>query len=302
MSQTDIRREIAECIIPPIQNGTPPWRSPAHRGVPTNPLTNRKYTGINPLVLDAVADARGYRSKYWASYKQWRKLGLQVQSRPAKYAEGEWGTHVVNWHAYHKFVDKDDIIKMDRFHLLHQHALFNAEQTFGMNIGKWLVTQQATATYNEAEAVVKATGAKILHHRSCQMPRYDRPPKDRILLPSKARFMDEAQYLATKLHELVHWAECRTGWCGPSHQGELVAEIATGYLETELGLPHDTDLTNHDKWKATWVREIEENPKYLFDAAAHAARSVDYIIRFSRRQDREEYGLQPDESVVELPS
>lgn len=298
-SQAEIRREIANLILPAIRDGTPPWRSPAHRGVPTNPFTGRKYTGINPLILDAVADQRKYRSKYWATYLQWTRLRLQVAKRPPKYDEGEWGTHIVNWRPYTKSVDKGDIVKLDRFGLLETYPVFNAEQTFGLNMGQYIITEQGPPDYDKAEDVIEATRAKFRHHRLCKMPRYDRAPKDRILLPPRDRFLDQAQYMATKLHELVHWAESRTGWVGPLDQGELMAEIATGYLERELGLPHDTDLTNHEKWASKWIEEIEKCPKYLFDAAAHAARTVDYILCFTRLQEREESDLQSDAIVVE---
>lgn len=289
-SQLEIRTGLAQRIIDALKAGSPPWRSKYHRGVPTNPVTGRKYTGINPLVLDAVADKYHYRSKYWATYHQWHRVRMQVPKRPADLPAGEWGINVVNWHPYTKVTDKGDILSMDRFHLLHVHPVFNAEQCFGKDSGKWMILTEnkQEPDYLQAEAIVAATRADIRHHHRVKSPRYDRPPDDRIMLPSRKRFRDDAQYWATVFHEVFHWTEWRIGWAGPLHHGELVAEIATGYLETELNLPHDTDMTNHDKWLPVWLENIEQNPKYLFDAAAQAARAVDYVLGFTRSQERED--------------
>jgi antirestriction protein ArdC len=131
-----------------------------------------------------------------------------------------------------------------------------------------------------AEAVIRAVGVKIVHHRSCRRPRCDRPPFERILLPSRSRFLTDAQYVATKLHELLHYVEqpWRAGWVGPDHQGELVAECGTGFLEAALELPHDDDNTNIEKWLPAWAEEVGANPDYLFDAVAQAGRSVEFIL------------------------
>jgi len=288
-NQADIRHELADIILPSIIKGTPPWRSLFYRGIPTNPLTGKKFTGINPLVLDAVADERTYRSKFWATYKQWGVLGLQVPKRPANYKYPGWGVPIVNWDQHHKLVDKGENFKLEQFHLLQTHTVFNAEQVIGKGLEKYIVTKglNEIVDYNKAEEVINATKADILHHRLCNTPHYKRPPKDRILLPSKARFFSEAQYMATKLHELAHYSEIRVGWNKSEDHGELLAEIVTGRLESELGLPHDLDITNHIKWAPTWVQKIHENPKYLFDAAAFASRSIDWVLGFTRLQERE---------------
>lgn len=297
-TQAETRRQIANKILPSIEAGYPPWRSSAGRGLPTNPQTGRKYSGINPLILDAVADQRKYRSKYWCTYRQWGILHLQVQKRPNKYAEGEWGTDIINWQPFRKAVDKGNILSVEKFHLIHTYSVFNAEQTFGQEIGKYLITKADVGDYLLAESVIKATGADIQHPPECVTPKYYRPD-DQILLPPREFFLDDRQYTASKLHELAHYSEFRVGWGGRSEdQGELFAEIVTGYMESELGLPHDPDMTNHNKWMPIWVERIKENPKYLFDAAAYAARSIDWIMGFTRNFLREELVLHPEDSGV----
>ena len=135
----------------------------------------------------------------------------------------------------------------------------------------------AEADYGEVDAVVGAVGVKVRHHWNCCKPRYFRE-QDRIVMPLKAYFQDEAHYQATRLHEFFHAAEHRTGWAGPDHLGELIAEVGTGLLLSHFRLPHDTDNKNIDKWLPWWAMEISFDPAYLFDAIAQAERSVNYLL------------------------
>ncbi len=173
------------------------------------------------------------------------------------------------------------------------HYPFRRQPAFAPLFGRYGTGRppaEGEVDYSEAEAVIKATGARISHHWRCRRPRCDRPPLDRILLPPRSRFLDEAQYVASKFHEVLHFVEqpWRAGWIGSDHQSELVAECGTGFLEAHLGLPHDTDFTNVEKWLPKWAEEIEANPCYLFDAVAQAERSVEYILGLYRRSLREE--------------
>lgn len=284
-TQEQIRSGLARRVLTALKAGNPPWRSAHNRGVPTNPQTGRKFTGINPLILDAVADQYNYRSKYWATYHQWHLLQMQVPKAPAN-KKGNWGINIVNWHPFNKCVESGNTLRFERFHLLQTVTVFNAEQCFGKDCGKFLILNEnkQEPDYHAAESIIAATKADIYQDDSVEQPRYERPPIDRIMMPTRKNFIDDAQYWATKFHEVIHWTESRIAWKGSQDQGELMAEIATGYLESELGLPHDTDTTNHDKWMKLWVENIEKNPKYLFDAAAQAARAVDYVLGFTRIQ------------------
>jgi antirestriction protein ArdC len=167
------------------------------------------------------------------------------------------------------------------------HFPFSRQPTFAPLFGGYGTGQPPAepVDYSVAEEVIKATGARIIHHHRCHRPRCDRPPLDRILLPPRCRFINAAQYMASKFHEVLHHVEqpWRAGWVGSDHQGELVAECGTGFLEAHLGLPHDTDNTNIEKWLPKWAEQIEQRPDYLFDAVAQAERSVEYILGLYRR-------------------
>jgi antirestriction protein ArdC len=164
----------------------------------------------------------------------------------------------------------------------------NVMPEFALLFGQFFTGEpltEAQVDYAELDAIIAATGARITHHWRCPKPRCDRPPLDRILLPPRSRFINDQQYHASRIHEVVHYLESgRVGWIGSDHQAELVAECATGFLEAHLRLPHDDDNTNINKWLPKWAEGIEADPAYLLNAVAFAERSVNYLLDLRRRR------------------
>lgn len=142
---------------------------------------------------------------------------------------------------------------------------------------------EAEVDYRELDAIIAATGAKIIHNGRSRKPRFHRL-KDKIVLPLRSFFQDEAHYQATRIHEVLHHLEQpgRLGWIGSNHQSELVCEAGTGMLESYLRLPHDWDDTNIIKWLPKWAEGIEADPNYLIRAASVAEFSVRYLLDLRR--------------------
>ena len=82
---------------------------------------------------------------------------------------------------------------------------------------------KAEANYAELDAIIKATGAKIIHNGQSRKPRFHRL-RDKIVLPLRSFFQDEAHYQATRIHEVLHHLEQpnRLGWIGSDHQSGSV--------------------------------------------------------------------------------
>ena len=170
------------------------------------------------------------------------------------------------------------------------HYPINVMPEFKPTFGKFFSGEpltEAEVDYGELDAIIKATGARLLHHWRCRKPRCDRPPLDRILLPPRSKFVDDRQYHAVRIHECLHFLEhpWRAAWVGSADQGELIAECGTGFLESFLRLPHDSDNTNIAKWLPKWAEGIRANPRYLFDAVAQAERSVRYLLDLRRLRE-----------------
>lgn len=267
-----------------MEAGTPPWRTDVH----SNALTKKRYESVNALQLSAVASRRGFKSRLWATYKQWGQLGLNVKRRPDTMPEGEWGTKIVVWRPFTKNVDKGDIVSIERFSLMKPVVLFNADQVFGREIAQYRINETTYSTdYSNAEKMIASTGA-IVKLGNYKEPHYKRPPDDFVCIPWRKRFVDDRQFYNAKFHELIHWSEWRTGWSGPYEMGELAAEIGAATLEGILSLPPCTDMTNYNKYLPTWLSEINKNPKYLFDAASQASKAVRFVLHSGQSDEGED--------------
>jgi len=145
---------------------------------------------------------------------------------------------------------------------------------------------EAEVSYAELDAIIAATGAKIIHNGQSRKPRFHRR-KDKIVLPLRSVFQNEAHYQASRIHEVLHYLEQpgRVGWIGSDHQSELVCEVGTAFLESHLQLRHDQDNTNVLKWLPRWAEGIEADPNYLIRAVAVAEFSVRYLLDLRKRKE-----------------
>ncbi len=165
----------------------------------------------------------------------------------------------------------------------------NRQPEFAPLFGKFFRGEplaEAEVRYDELDSIIKATGAKIIHNGRSRKPRFHRV-KDKIVLPVRSVFQNEAHYQASRIHEVLHYLEQpgRLGWIGSDHQSELVCEAGTGMMESALGLVHDLDDTNIKKHLHKWVEGIDADPNYLFRAVAVAEFSVRHLLDLRRRKE-----------------
>ncbi|RTL85744.1 MAG: DUF1738 domain-containing protein [Hyphomicrobiales bacterium] len=78
-----IHQHITNQIIAAIESGAGEFRLPWHRSAgnimrPVNIASKSRYRGVNILTLWAAADACGYMSGAWGTYKQWAEAGAEV--------------------------------------------------------------------------------------------------------------------------------------------------------------------------------------------------------------------------------
>lgn len=299
--QRELRREISQRIGSAMQEGMPPWTkvvclSDEAAGYPTNAYTKKLFTGINPLLLNLAASERGYTSKWWGTYTQWRKLRLSVRPRPSSVPEGEWGTKIIHWEPVQKAVGN----KIERYRQMKTLTVFNAQQVYGDGVMEYRVKLNESKNmidvdYSGVECLVESSNANIEYGHD--KPIYKRLPDDLIGMPDREKFLgNDPDYYSALIHEFCHWTEWRTGWLGTPAMGELIADIVTGLMEIELGYPHSLDQTNYNKYLDGWLAEMEKNPKYIFDAATQASRSLDFLLSFVHPRKTE---VEPEGAYLE---
>ena len=86
-TQPELCQETTNRIIESLNSGNlprwrQPWSSHINAGSPTNVISKKRYGGVNPLLLRIAAARHGLKSKYWATFNQWKDLGGKMIRRP----------------------------------------------------------------------------------------------------------------------------------------------------------------------------------------------------------------------------
>lgn len=282
---TDLRQRITDEITEGIRNGAPIWKRPwagGDNGRPANAVSRNPYSGVNIFALWALARERGYSSRYWATYRQWAELGGQVRRRPDDIPQGGWGCRIVYFKEVSRTRDTDEGERDDKYKLLRSYTVFNLDQVDGVALDHLRYkpeTRPAIPNYEPAEHAIQATGADIRFGGDRAF--YSRT-EDYIQMPHRPDFPQVHEFYATSFHELGHWSERRLKWAGSYALGELIAEMSSAFVCSELGVPHSDDMTNHTAYVGAWLKEIEGDPQVLLRAAAQASRVCDFLLSFSR--------------------
>src|SRR5262249_28640417 len=159
----DVYERVTSQIVNAIEQGVSNWRMPWHTAgryafSPINVTSKKPYRGINTVCLWAAAQAKGYESGEWATYRQWQERGGQVR-------KGEKSTTVVFW----KFAndagesqDGDDSATVYSSRLLFARAycVFNAGQVDGYT-PKADPDRPMLVRIEQAEAFFRAIGANV---------------------------------------------------------------------------------------------------------------------------------------------
>ncbi|HGT2644337.1 TPA: zincin-like metallopeptidase domain-containing protein [Legionella pneumophila] len=297
MNKKPFHEVIAERLIQQLKQGTAPWQRPWEPGapnafIPMNPITGKRYKGINAIALMA----QDYRDPRWMTYKQAEEAQAQVQ-------KGEKGSAIQYWKFTEEQIKKDEQgkpvldphgkpvkieIRLERPRVFYA-TVFNAEQIDGLPPR----TQKEIAwnSIDRAEQILSSSGAAILHGENNRA--FYRPSTDTIHLPDKSQFLSADNYYAVALHELGHWTGHSTrmdrdlihpfGSDGYAKE-ELRAEITSMILGDELGIGHDPD--QHATYIESWIKVLHDDPLELFRAAAEAEKMQQFILSFELKQEQ----------------
>lgn len=281
-----IRKRLTAQIVEAIEtNNVLPWRRPWRRspntGRASNVASKKPYNGVNPLLLELHGLEHGLGSRWYGTFQQWEQLGCHVLKRPDHVEPGRWGARIVMYRPMTKrHVDAGTGDEMeDRFFVMRAWTVFNADQVDGAD--KWQTRDDGDfigPDFAPADELIAATAADIRHHGDQAF--YCRSG-DYIAVPPQHRFDPLATYYETVLRELSHWSEPRLGWDSRQHgcaMGELVAEMAASFLSTELGVPQSLD--NDAAHLNSWLREMWNDPAFIFRASTQASKVTDYLLSF----------------------
>ncbi len=285
MKRIDIYQTVTDTIIEAIETGIDgKFELPWHRasGAPVNAHTGNLYRGVNVPTLWAWQMVKGYGSATWATYRQWKEIGAQVQ-------KGEKGAQVVLWKSIEIEPDSDNE-EQDVRMFAGYFTVFNADQVDGYKAPPApdfeMSDFQAIAA---ADNFIEATGANIRHGggRACYSV-----TDDYIQLPPQEYFKKTTHssatenYYSTALHELCHWTgakerldRAQLNKFGDADYAfeELVAELGAAMCCSSLFIT-PTVREDHSQYIGHWLEKLKSDKRFIFAASSQAQKAVDYLF------------------------
>ena len=288
LSQSEIRAAVTNKIVEALKSGAIPfWRRPwtkgPNSGHPTNAISGKPYRGVNWVLLSLS----GQSSKWWATYNQWKSLGGQVR-------KGAKATQIILYKPVttEKLNDEGEV-ELNSFPLMKSWSVFHIDQVNG-DLAKFrdppkTETESKFIDYGPAEDVFLATDADV---RFGGDRAFYSPSGDYIQMPPKESFERSHEFYGVLAHEAIHW----TGHVSRLNRltkfarfgseayalEELVAELGSAYLMSEVGLPQSDDLSNVTAYLDNWLKVLKRDHTAIFSAASAASKAVDHVLEFSR--------------------
>ena len=299
----DPAQAITEEIVALMEAGTVPWQQPWRSiGVPRR-HEGTPYKGINAFLLGLRTGLAGHGSPCWMTCLQAKDLGACVR-------KGETSSLVVHYGAARAKGVEDgeaspagDRSRSDEacgeagaeggaYRFLKSYRVFNACQIKGLDarfhpepdrdgtggpepLTRW---QRFLDAIGDGSGIPTSFGGD----RACYVPSLDH-----VSMPELARFESAAQFYSTWWHELTHATKTEPRLdrsFGPSRFGneayakeEAVAAISQCLADQLMGFGAE-HIDNHAAYIDGWVRVLRGDRRFLFTAAAHAQRAVDWLV------------------------
>lgn len=280
----NIYEEVTSLIIEKLKEGVAPWKVPYRlQGIyPTNLATKNTYRGINTLMLAFIADTKGFTTNYWAGFKQLQSLGGHVK-------KGEKGSMVI----FYKPIKKED---GDVIPFIRYSHVWNIDQC-ELPAEKIPVREEHdNTTLGSAEQMLMEMRDKLCHtiYQSNVIPHYT-PQEDTVTIPPINEFTSSGEYYSCLFHEYVHSTGHSTrldrplngSWNKESYSlEELVAEMGASFLCAEAGVEQVID--NSAAYIASWIKNLEKNPKWVITASSKAQKATDYLLGRVAEQQMQE--------------
>ena len=276
-----VMTEITNTVINAIKTGTAPWQKPwqARGGdnYPMNIHTGRLYNGLNAIYLDLLGGMMG--SPYWVGFKQARAAGGNVR-------KGEKATQILRpiMRKYEDEAGKEHCYPVG-FAVVNVFNLTQCEGIEAPESDKDDDTLQLDAPM--LDKFIANIGSDVRH--SISDSAYYSPATDHIQMPEKDQFKSEGGYYGTLLHEHIHWTGHKSRLNrldDKSKRGyafeELIAELGAYYAARELGCPNEAE--NHASYLNSWLKALESDEKYLWQAAGKAERAAKMLIEMGKRE------------------
>ena len=146
--------------------------------------------------------------------------------------------------------------------------------------------------FTRAERVITESGASVTWGGDKAF--FNPAVPDAITLPYKSQFPTLQDFYGVAFHELGHFSELKVGWdrkhfheASQYAMGELVAEMSACFVANAVDIPCSDNLDNHTPYLASWLKAMNNDPKFIFQASSVATKICDYLVEHKLPQTSE---------------
>lgn len=291
IQKTDVYQMVTNLIIEKMEQGIIPWRKPwTSYGMAANYVTKAPYRGINALLLNTLP----YEKPFFLTFKQAKNLGGHIK-------KGEKAMPVTYSNTLYKDLDTKKNLSSEQasllpkervkvFFFIQYHNVFNIDQVEGVDFNfPEIITRPENERIDCCEKVIqKMPNPPEIIYR--EMSAYYQPSEDYINMPKLEFFESTEDFYDTLFHELVHAtghqkrlnrAEINDTSLlkkGAYSKEELTAEIGSAFLSAHTGIQTDKLLENNAAYLQGWLKALQNDKKFLFEAASKAQKATGYIL------------------------
>jgi antirestriction protein ArdC len=282
-TRANLYEEITAKIVAAIEAGAGEWRMPWHHNGasisrPINVVSRKPYRGVNVVALWVAAQAAGYPTGLWGTYRHWQSVGAQVR-------RGEWATTVAFWKMRSAEpghdADEDDAEDERPRVFARGYSVFNQAQVDGYVAPERPVLPEterlahAEAFYANLNITTVFGGAE-----ACYVP-----STDTVFMPPFGAFHDAAAHYSTLYHEGLH-ATAAKHRCDRDLSArfgseayameEIIADLGSCGILADLGIAVHP-RPDHAAYIASWLKVLKNDTSAIFTAASKAQQAVDWM-------------------------
>ena len=290
----NVYETVTEIIVNAVKAGTLPWQKPWTGGAGLAlPLRGcgTPYRGINVILLWCAAQAAGYASPRWMTYRQAQTLGGQVR-------KGERSTTIVKYGSFEVAEEgagqrrpQTDAAGSSRDPETRMYArayrVFNVAQIDGLDPHYYASVDAPRDLGTKRDAELDAWFARLgIVIRETAEPRaYYRPSSDDIHMPDIATFKSTAAFYSVLGHEGAHAVAnsrrldlefAAQEKAGAYALEEVYAQLTSAMICAHLGIASQTEMDA--AYIKHWLDVCGSGSRAIFGLASKAQAATDWML------------------------
>ena len=260
-------------------NWKKPWIEKVGGNLPVNAFTRKPYHGMNVFLLMGSWNSHG---RYWATKKQWEKLGIEVPDDQKKK-----GTALLFFKRRLVTKEEDGEQKQEVQNVITTFLVYSAHQVGWQEPEGPMQKLYDTQGSALVQGIVSSLMVDVRHGGNRA---YYSPMGDYVQMPDPDQFKDAVGYDATLLHEVGHWTghekrglrQVPWAWFGtPDYaREELVAELISVFMTCTLGVEMQP-RADHAAYLQSWMQAITEDKWEFYRATKKAEAATRWILKQS---------------------